>query len=175
MKKWVIVGAVLICCLLFALVKFSRPQGQNATKQVESTRIEEQPEAVDTNNTAPAKNSGPTIPTSSSQPQVEAVTKALTEFQSCLKDGKYEQAWELTSGHFRQNVCDGDFGKFKNVCDQIKLATVTIHPESAVVINNQVGILNTGPSLESDLYLFFIEEDGKWRLYIGQEARDVPR
>jgi hypothetical protein len=175
MKKWVIVGAVLICCLIFALVKFSRPQGQNITKQVESTRIEEQPEAVDTNNTSLAKNSGPTIPTSSSQPQVEAVTKALTEFQSCLKDGKYEQAWEITSGYFRQNVCDGDFDKFKKVCDQIKLATVTIHPESAVVNNDRVGLLITGPSLESDLYLFFIKTDGKWQLYIGQEARDVPR
>jgi hypothetical protein len=171
MKKWVIIGAVLICCLLFALVKFSRPQGPKATNPAENTRIEERADAVETNNTSPAKNSGPTVPPA----KVEAVAKTLTEFQSCLKNGKYEKAWELTSGHFRQNVCDGNFDKFKEVCDQIKLATVTVHPESAVVINDQVGLLITGPSLESDLYLFFIEEDGKWRLYIGQEARDVPR
>jgi hypothetical protein len=175
MKKWVIVGAVLICCLIFALVKFSRPQGQNATNQAENTRIEEQANIVEPNNTSLAENSGPIVPPPPPSPQVESVTKALTEFQSCLKEGKYEQAWELTSGHFRQKVCDGDFEKFKEVCDQIKLATVTIHPESAVVINDQVGILITGPSLESDLYLFFTKEDGQWRLYIGQEARDVSR
>ena len=173
MNKWIIIGAVLICCLLFALVKLSRPQGQNATNPAENTRTEERADAVETNNTSPAENSGPIVPPS--QPHIDAAVKALTEFQNCLKDGKYEQAWELTTGHFRQNVCNGNFEKFKEVCDQIKLATVTIHPESAVVINDQVGLLITGPSLESDLYLFFIEEDGKWRLYIGQEARDVPR
>jgi hypothetical protein len=174
-KKWIVVAVILICCVLYALVKFSRPQGQSATNQVENTRIEEQADAGDTNNTSQVEKSGPIAPPPPPSPQVEAVTRALIEFQSCLKDGKYEQAWGLTSGHFRQNVCNGSFEKFKEVCDQIELATVTVHPESAVVINDQVGLLVTGPSLESDLYLFFIEEDGKWRLYIGQEARDVPR
>ena len=176
MKKWIIIVAILICCILYALVKFSKPQGQNATDQAENTQIEGQADAGNTNKAPLAESPSPAVPPPPPQFEaIEDVAKAFTEFQSCLKDGKYEQAWNLTSGYFKQRACNGSFEKFKEVCDQIELATATVHPKSAVVIGDRVGLLITGLSLEEDLYLFFIEEDGQWKLYIGQEARDVTR
>ena len=171
MKKWIIIGAILICCILYALIKFSKPQDQNKTGRAENTTIEERADIGDTNKAPLAENSGSNVPAD----QVEAVIKAFEKFQNCLKDEDYQQAWELTSEHFKSEAVRGGFEGFKEVCDQIGLATVTVRSESAVVIDNQVGLLITGPSLKEDLYLFFIEEDVQWRLYIGQEARDVPR
>jgi hypothetical protein len=153
------------------MVKFSTSQNENLPDQAHETQIAKQIDANNVDTAASEKGSVSAVPAV----QVEAVTKSLKEFQSCLKEGKYEQAWELTSEYFKQNVCNGSLEKFKEVCDMIGLATVTVHPESAVINNDQVGLLITGPSLKEDLYLFFIEEDGQWRLYIGQEARDVPR
>jgi len=170
MKKWIIIVAILICCVLYALVKFSKPQGQNETNQAEDTPIEAQVDVGDPNKAPLADGPGSAVPPT----QVEAVTKAFQEFQSCLKDEDYQQAWELTSGYFRSSVV-GSFEEFKETCVQMEMATVTLHPESAIVIDDRVGLLITGPSLKEDLYLFFIEEEGQWRLYIGQEARDVSR
>lgn len=168
MKKWIIIVAILICCGVYVIVKFSKPQGQNENNQAARTAGPGESGQVTSQNAA----------TPTARPdnaQVEAVVGAFTEFQSCLKDQDYEQAWKLTSGNFRQIVCEGDFEKFKEVCDRIGLATATVHPKSAVVIDGRVGLLVTSPSFKEDLYFFFVEEDGQWRLHIGQEARDVPR
>ncbi len=162
--------AILICCVLYALVKFSKPQGQNETDQTENPPIEVQADVGEPNNAPSAESPGSAVPPT----QVEAVTKALTEFQSRLKDGKYEQAWELTSEYFKQKGCKGSFEKFKEVCDRMGLATATVHPESGVVMDDRVGLLVTDLSME-DLYFFFIEEDGQWKLYIGKEASEVSR
>lgn len=170
MKKWMIIVAILICCVLYALVKFSKPQGQNETDQTENPPIEVQADVGEPNNAPSAESPGSAVPPT----QVEAVTKALTEFQSRLKDGKYEQAWELTSEYFKQKGCKGSFEKFKEVCDRMGLATATVHPESGVVMDDRVGLLVTDLSME-DLYFFFIEEDGQWKLYIGKEASEVSR
>ena len=170
MKKWIIIVAILICCVLYALVKFSKPQGQNETSQAKNAQIEEQTDAANTNNTPLAESYGSAVPPPppplSQFEAIEDVTKAFTEFQSCLKDGKYEQAWNLTSGYFKQRACNGSFEKFKEVCNQKELATATIHPKSAVVFGGRLGLLISGPSLEKDLYLFFIEEEEQWKLYI---------
>ena len=171
MKKWMIIAAILICCVLYALVKFSKSQSQNETDQTENPPIEVQADVGEANNAPSAENPGPAVPAA----QVEAVTKALTEFQSCLKDGKYEQAWELTSEYFKQKGCKGSFEKFKEVCDRIGLATATVHPQSGVAMDESVGLLVTSPSFEEDLYFFFIEEDGQWKLNIGKEASEVTR
>jgi len=170
MKKWMIIVAILICCVLYALVKFSKPQSQNETDQTENPPIEVQADVGEPNNAPSAESPGSAVP----QTQVEAVTKAFREFQSRLKDGKYEQAWELTSEYFKTEAVDGGFEGFKEVCDRAGLATATVHPKSAVVIDGRVGLLVTDLPLE-DLYFFFIEEDGQWKLYRGQEARDVTR
>ena len=171
MKKWIVIVAILICCVLYALVKFSKPQGQNETDQTENPPIEVQADVGEPNNAPSAESPSSAVPPT----QIEAVIKDFTEFQSCLKDGKYEQAWELTSGNFKQRACNGSFEKFKEVCDRIGLATATVHPESGVIMDDGVGLLVTSPSFEDDLYFFFIEEDGQWKLNIGQEARDVTR
>ena len=170
MKKWMIIVAILICCVLYALVKFSKPQSQNETDQTENPPIEVQADVGEPNNAPSAESPGSAVPPT----QVEAVTKALTEFQSCLKDGKYEQAWELTSRSFKQELCKGSFEKFKELCDRTGLPTATVHPESSVVVDDSVGLLVTDLSRE-DLYFFFIEEDGQWKLNIGKEASEVTR
>jgi len=171
MKKFIVIAVILMCCLVYAIVKLSKPPGQNETDQTENPPIEVQADVGEPNNAPSAESPSSAVPPT----QVEAVTKALTEFQSCLKDGKYEQAWELTSEYFKQRGCNGSFEKFKEVCDRIGLATATVHPEYSVVMDDGVGLLVTSPSFEDDLYFFFIEEDGQWKLNIGQEARDVTR
>ncbi len=175
MKKWIIIVAIFIFCVLYALVEFSKQQGQNETSRVENAQIEERTDASNTNNTPLVESSSSAVPPPPPPPplsqfeSIEDVTKAFKEFQSCLKDGKYEQAWNLTSGYFKQRACNGSFEKFKEVCDQKELVKATIHPKSAVVFGGRLGLLISSPSLEQDLYLFFIEENGQWKLYIWQE------
>jgi len=163
MKKWTIIVAILICCLLYALVKFSKPQGQNEISQAADTPIEEQADVGDPNKTPLTESPGSAVPAT----QVEAVIKAFGEFQSCIKDEDYKQAWESTSENFRSSVV-GSFEEFKSACDRMDMATVTIHPESACYIEDQVAFHITGPSLEGrKMYFLFVEEDGQWRLDTG--------
>jgi hypothetical protein len=171
MKKWIIIVAILICCVLYALVKFSKPQVQNKTNRAENAQIEERTDAGNTNNDPLAESTSSAVPPPPVKQfeAIEDVTKAFTEFQSCLKDENYEQAWNFTSEYFKQRACNGSFEKFKEFCYQKELATATIHSKSAVVLGGRLGLLISSPSLEKDLYLFFIEEDGHWKLYIWQE------
>lgn len=163
MNKWTIIVAILICCCLYALVKFSKPQGQNETDQAADTPIEAQADAGDPNKAPLVESPGSAVPPT----QVEAVTKAFQEFQSCLKDEDYKQAWELTSEHFRSSVVKS-FEEFKEVCVQKEMATVTLHPESACYIDDEVALRITGPSLGGrEMYFMFIEEDGQWKLLEG--------
>jgi hypothetical protein len=171
MKKWIVIAAVLILCGLYVMVKFANPQSQNANGRVEDTPIEGRPNVGDTNEAPPAKSPGSGV----SPTQVEAVTKALKEFQSCLKNEKYEQAWQLTSEFFKQRVSNGSFEKFKeNMAGEgAALATAAVHPESAIAIEGRVGLLVTDPAFEYDLYLCFIEDNGQWKLDIGRPAHSV--
>jgi len=179
MKKFIVIAVILMCFLVYAIVKLSmseyqnKSQNQKAYKQAEETQSAKQINADNTDKATPEEDSGSAVPATAAQ--VEAVTKALTEFQSCLKDGEYEQAWELTSEYFKQRACNGSFEKFKEVCDRIGLATATVHLESSVVMDDGVGLLVTSPSFIEDLYFLFVEEDGQWKLNIGKEAGDVPR
>jgi hypothetical protein len=171
MKKWIIIAAVLVLCGLFLMVKLINPQSQNGDSRLEDTPIEGQADVNDTNEAPPPKSSGSGV----SPTQVEAVTKALKEFQSCLKDKKYEQAWQLTSEFFKQRVSNGSFEKFKeNMAGEgAGLATAAIHPESAIAIEGRVGVLVADPSFEYDLYLCFIDDNGQWKLDIGRPAHSV--
>lgn len=163
MKKWMIIVAILICCLLYALVKFSKPQDQNETNQAENTPIEEQADVGDPNKAPLAESPGSTVPST----VVEAVINDWKKFQSCLKDEDYKQAWELTSEHFRSSIVKS-LEEFKEVCAQMGMATLTIHPESACYIEGEVALRITGPSLEGrEMYFMFIEEDGQWKLLEG--------
>lgn len=166
MKKWMIIVAILICCVLYALVKFSNPQSQNETNQAADTPIEGQVDVGDPNKAPLAESSGPAVPPT----VVEAVIKDWKEFQSCLKDEDCQQAWELTSEHFRSSVVKS-FEEFKETAVKMELATVTIHPESACYIDDEVALRITGPSLGGrEMYFLFVEEDGHWKLLTGDDG-----
>ena len=170
MKKWIAIAVILICCLVYAIVKLSMSENQNmsqnqkAYKQAEETQSAKQINADNTDKATPEEGSGSAVPAV----QVEAVTKVLSEFLSAIKSEDYEQAWKLTSEVFKSK---GSFEEFKKATPE--LVNATIHPESATNIEGRVGLLVTSPSLEHDLYLFFIQEDGQWKLYGGKPARNV--
>ncbi|MFB0521103.1 MAG: hypothetical protein ACETWD_06690 [Desulfatiglandales bacterium] len=162
MKKWIIIAAILICCVLYALVKFSKPQGQNEIDQTENPPIEVQADVGEPNNAPSAESPGSVVtPT-----QVEAVTKVFGEFQSAIKSEDYEQAWKLMSEVVKSGLSFEEFTKGVNV-----LANAIIHPESATNIEGRVRLLITSP--EAELYLFFIQEDGQWKLYNVRPAQNV--
>jgi hypothetical protein len=163
-KKWTIIAAILICCVLYALVKFSKPQGQNETNPAADTPIEEQVDAGDPNKAPLAENPGSAVPPT----VVEAVIKDWKKFQSCLKEEDYKQAWELTTEHFKSVAVHGGFEGFKETAVEMEMATLTIHPESACYIDDEVALRVTGPSLGGrEMYFMFIEEDGQWKLLEG--------
>jgi hypothetical protein len=166
MKKWTIIAAILICCVLYALVKFSKPRGQNETNQSVNIPIEEQADSGDPNKAPLVEDPDAAVPPA----VVEAVIKDWKKFQSCLKDEDYEQAWELTSEHFRSSVV-GSLEEFKETAVEIGLATVTIHPESGIYIDGDVALRITGPSLGGrEMYFLFVEEDGQWKLLTGDDG-----
>jgi len=163
MKKWTIIVAILICCCLYALVRLSKPQDQNEQIKLDNAAIETQANTDNADKAPLVEDSDSAVPAD----QVEAVLKAFEEFQSCIKDEDYKQAWESTSKNFRSNVV-GSFEEFKSACDRMDMATVTIQPESACYIEDQVAFHITGPSLEGrNMYFLFVEEDGRWRLNTG--------
>ena len=164
MKKWIIIVTVLICCCLYALVKLSKPQDQNETNQTEGTPIEAQADAGDPNKAPLAESPGSAVPPT----QVEAVIRDFKEFQSCLKDEDYKQAWELTSEHFKSVAVHGGFEGFKEAAVQMGMATITIHPESAYCFEDMIALRITGPSLGGrKMDFIFVEEEGQWKLFEG--------
>lgn len=170
MKKWIVIAAILICSGLYVMVKFSKPQGQNASNQVEEAHIEG-PADVGNNDRVPlAESSSSAV----SATQVEAAAEVFGEFQSCLKDQKYEQAWKLTSKFF-QSAEYGDFESFKAAMssDGAAVATLNLHPDSAVKSGELLRFLVTSNDQSVELYVYFIEEDGQWKFHHGQEVRDV--
>jgi len=173
MKKCIIVVAILICCGLYVMVKFSMSQNQNVSNQTEETPNTEQINAGNTDKATPEEGSEPAVPAD----QVEAIVKVYKEFQNALKNKDYEKAWKYTSDYFRQRESGGMLMNFKEKMDAqgAIFAKAIIHPETAFKMDDLIGFLYTGPSFTSDLYLFFTQEDGQWKLYIGQEASEVSR
>jgi len=188
MKKWIVIGAILICCLVYAIVKLSMSENQNVSNQEKETQSKKQINADNTNKATPAEktqsakqiNAGnidkatPEEGSGSPVPavQVEAVTKVYSEFQNALKNEDYEGAWKLTSEFFKSHA---SFEEFKKVMAgeraQAELVNAIIHPESALYIESRVSLLITSP--EEELYFSFIQEDGQWKLYSGQPAKTV--
>ena len=181
MKKWLIVVAILICLGLYAIVKFSMSQDQDISNQVEQSQTSEQisnsSNAGNADKPAPAEDSEPAVPAD----QVEAIVKVYNEFKDALKNKNYEKAWEHTSKYFKQRDSGGNFEQFRDnmIAKESIFAQAIIHPDTAfkTALNNEdvVGFLYTGPSFNVDLYLFFIQEDDQWKLYIGKEASEVTR
>jgi hypothetical protein len=182
MKKWIAIAVILMCCLVYAIVKLSISEDQNAYKQTEETQSVQQINADNTDQATPAEetqsakqinadNTDKATPEEGSDSavpavQVEAITKVFGEFQSAIKNEDYEQAWMLMSEVVKSVLSFEEFTKGINV-----LANVIIHPESATNIEGRVRLLITSP--EDELYLFFNQEDGQWKLYHVKPAQNV--
>jgi hypothetical protein len=189
MKKFIVIAVILMCCLVYAIVKLSISEDQNAYKQTEETQSVQQINADNTDQATPAEEtqsakqinddntdkatpeegSGSAVPVVQVDVpavQVEAITKVFGEFQSAIKNEDYEQAWMLMSEVVKSVLSFEEFTKGINV-----LANVIIHPESATNIEGRVRLLITSP--EDELYLFFNQEDGQWKLYHVKPAQNV--
>lgn len=174
MKKFIAIAVILMCCLVYAIVKLSMSENQNmsqnqkAHKQAEETQSAKQINADNTDKATPEEGSGSAVPAA----QVEAVTKAFSDFQNAIKSEDYEQAWKLTSEFIKSQ---GSFEDFKKgvAGEMAELANATIHPESAINIEGHVGLLVTVPSHEQGMYFLFNQEDGQWKLYGGRPAKSV--
>ena len=174
MKKWIAIAVILMCCLVYAIVKLSMSENQNmsqnqkAYKQAEETQSAKPINADDTDKATPEEGSGSPV----TAVQVEAATKVFSEFQSAIKSEDCEQAWKLTSEFFKS---EGSFEEFKKFMagEGAVMVTATVHPESAIDIEGHVGLLVTVPSSEHDMYFLFIQEDGQWKLHSARPAQNV--
>ena len=164
MKKWNFIVAVLICGLLYAIVRLSVSEyraiseGPDARIQAGDVQSTKQVDANGTEKAAPDDELG----TPASAADAEAIIKAFSELQSALKSEDYERARELTSESFKGRV---SFEELKQAAPL--LTNATAHPESAVNIDGRVRVRVTVPSHEESGHLYFIQEDGKWKLHDG--------
>ncbi len=187
MKKFIVIAIILICCLVYAIVKLSMSEDQNAYKQTEETQSVQQINAGNTDKATPAEEtqsakqinagktdkptpeegSGSAVPATAAQ--VEAVTKAFSEFISAIKSEDYEQAWMLMS---KVDNPEMSFEEFKKgiAGGRNELLNVKIHPESSINIEGRVGLLVTNGE---QYYFFFIQEDGQWKFSGPKPAKNV--
>ena len=159
MKRWIVIVAVLTCCGVYAMVKLSISQYQDANSQEEETPSAKQVEADNTDKATPEEDSG----SPATAAQIEAVTKVFSEFLSAIKSEDYEQAWKLTSESFKTQ---GSFEEFKEVMardEQALIMQATIRPGSATEIDGRVRVRITVPSHE-DERVSFVQEEGQWKL-----------
>jgi len=169
MKKWIAIAVILMCCLVYAIVKLSISEDQNAYKQTEETQSAKQINAGKTDKAIPEEDSGSAVPATAAQ--VEAVTKAFSEFISAIKSEDYEQAWMLTSKFVKSET---SFEEFKKgvAGARNELLNANIHPESSINIEGRVGLLVTNPE-DEQYYFFFIQEDGQWKFSGPKPAKFV--
>jgi len=193
-KKWIAVVVILICCLVYAIAKFSMsdlqndPEIQNVHKQPEETQSAgqintdnidktksaestQQMNTDDTDEAAPEEDTGSTVPAD----QIEAVTKAYGELRNAIVNEDYEQAWMLLSEVVKSK---NSFEEFKEsvVGAGSEMAGAIVRPESTISIEGRVGLLLTAPSNEdskSGIYFFFIEENGRWKFSGAENAEYV--
>jgi len=172
MKKWMIIVAILICCGLYVALKFSLPRGQNPNNKVEEAQIEGSAEVNNTDNSHLADSSASSV----SKAEAEAATAVFEEFAGSLKNGRYEQAWKLTSKAFQTRTF-ASFEQFKAAMSDegAIMATYSVHPGSATRDGEFLRLLVRSKESPVDLYAYFTKEDGQWKLNHAQEARDVDR
>jgi hypothetical protein len=169
MKKFIAIAVILMCCLVYAIVKLSMSEDQNAYKQTEETQSVQQINAGKTDKATPEEDSGSAVPATAAQ--VEAVTKAFSEFISAIKSEDYEQAWMLMS---KVDNPEMSFEEFKKgiAGARNELVNVKIHPESSINIEGRVGLLVGNPE-DEQYYFFFIQEDGQWKFSGPKPAKNV--
>ncbi len=175
MKKWVGVAAILICCGIYAMVRLSISQYDDANPQEKQTPGAKQTDAGDTDGATPGEDSGSpdtAVQTDQATPgedsgtpataeQVEAITKAFSEFQAAVESQDYEQAWTLMSESFKSQ---GSFEQFKEGLPDARdeILKATIRPESATNVGGRVRLLLADPSGREEP-VSFVQEDGQWK------------
>jgi len=180
MKKWIAIAVILVCCLVYAIVKLSMSedqnmsQNQNANRRAQETQSAKQINADNTDKATPEEGPDSAVPAA----QVEAVTKVFGEFQSAIKNEDYEQAWMLVSEVVKPKMSFEEFKKGLAGAGN-EMAKAIIRPESSISIEGRVGLLLTGPSNEANedsegsMYFFFIKENGQWKFYGVEPAQNV--
>jgi len=112
---------------------------------------------------------GSTVPPA----QAEAVIRAFEEYQACLKDEKYAQAWALTTQYMKDVAMRGGGGveKFKEMVVRLDMAAVTAPSASVNCMDFlegcgvQVALRVTGGwAGDRETYYCFVEENGQWKL-----------
>ena len=176
MKKWIGIAVVLVCFVVYAMVKLSTSQYQDAhtpeeatpsAKQIDAGNTDEAGQeedsgspgtAVQTDEAAHEEDSG----TPATAAQIEAVTRVFREFLSAVESEDYEQAWKLTSKSLKSRA---SFEEFKEEMPDMRAEILksTIRPESATSIGGRVRVPITNPS-HGDDHAFFVQEDGRWKL-----------
>jgi hypothetical protein len=201
MKKWIAIAVILMCCLVYAIVKLSISEDQNAYKQTEETQSVQQINADNTDQATPAEETQsakqinadntdkatpeedfgsdrPVVQVDVPAAQVEAVIKAFSEFKSAIVNEDYEQAWMLVSEVVKPKMSFEEFKKGIAGAGN-EMAKAIIRPESSISIEGRVGLLLTGASNEANedsegsMYFFFIEENGQWKFYGVEPAQNV--
>jgi hypothetical protein len=174
MKKWIAIAVILMCCLVYAIVKLSMSEDQNVDGTTEEKQSTKQINAGNTDKATPEESSGSPVPAD----QVEAVIKAFSEFKSAIVNEDYEQAWMLVSEVVKPKMSFEEFKKGLAGAGN-EMAKAIIRPESSISIEGRVGLLLTGPSNEANedsegsMYFFFIEENGQWKFYGVEPAQNV--
>jgi len=176
MKKWIAIAVILICCVVYAIVKLSMSEYQtmsqdpNTTTQARQTPSARQTDAGSTDKATPERDSGSpdtavqtdeaTLEEDSGTPataaQVEAITKVFGEFLSALESEDYEQAWKLVSESFKSKVSFEEFKvpfsnkvhfeQFKEVTSKIMAVLAETTMESTTDIDGRVRVRIKDPS-----------------------------
>jgi hypothetical protein len=142
MKPWIVVIAILICCLVYVIVKLSMPEEGSG-----SAATAAQVEAV-------TKVFSGVL----SAIKSEDYEQAWNLMSERLKD-RMSIAGTFEGFKERAHVMD-------------ELATGTIHAESATYIDSCVRLLLTVPSFDDDVHLYFIQEEGQWKWHESRTASE---
>ena len=159
MKRWIVIVAVLVCCGVYAMVKLSTSQHQEANIQEEETPSANQVDADNTGKATPEEDSG----TRATAVQIEAATKVFSEFQSALKSEDHERAWMCMSESVRSKASLEEFKKMIGGDEGAMIMESIIRPESSTYVGGRMGLRVAHPSLGEERF-FFIQEDGQWKL-----------
>ena len=176
MKKFIVVAVILICCLVYAIIKLSMSENQYAFNQAEETQSAKQTDAGSTDKATPEEDldsPGTDVQTDeaaheegsgtpATDAQIEAVTKVFNEFLGAVKSKDYGQAWKLMS---ESSKSQGDLVEFKEAITRegALIMESIIRPESATQIDGRVRVRVMHPSLGEE-NLSFVQEDGQWKL-----------
>ncbi|MHC4526382.1 MAG: gluzincin family metallopeptidase [Planctomycetota bacterium] len=107
----------------------------------------------------------------------QAIVKAFQEFQSHLKDGKYEAVWDLLSRDSNiRSQYEGDCQEFKEVLSSDDAKTVStlwgnLHPESVVKSSEFLVVLNARSENQTWKW-YFVNEAGQWKIHAAQVDRE---